>query len=92
MFGKKNEKQIKFETELKEVMADSEVKANPVLMQLLNEAKSKIDKNNSVQSIASNLAYKLKENFSEAELPKTVVEFQLKMEKYTAFGANGIVL
>ena len=92
MFGKKNEKRIKFEIELKEVMANSEVKANPVLMHLLSEAKSKIDKNNSVQSVASNLTYKLKENFSEAELPKIVVEFQLKIEKYTAFGANGIVL
>ena len=60
-------------------------------MQLFDEAKSKIDKNNSVQSVASNLAYKLKENFSEAELPKIVVEFQLKIEKYTTFGANGIV-
>lgn len=91
MFNKKNKSELKFEEELSKVMTDSEVKANPKLMQLFDEAKSKIDKNNSVQSVASNLAYKLKENFSEAELPKIVVEFQLKIEKYTAFGANGIV-
>ena len=91
MFNKKNKSELRFEEELSKVMTDSEVKANPALMQLFDEAKSKIDKNNSVQSVASNLAYKLKENFSEAELPKIVVEFQLKIEKYTAFGANGIV-
>ena len=91
MFNKKNKSDLRFEEELSKVMTDSEVKANPKLMQLFDEAKSKIDKNTSVQSVASNLAYKLKENFSEAELPKIVVEFQLKIEKYTAFGANGIV-
>ena len=91
MFNKKNKSDLRFEEELSKVMTDLEVKAHPTLMQLFNKAKSKIDKNNSVQSVASNLAYKLKENFSEAELPKIVVEFQLKIEKYTAFGANGIV-
>ena len=48
-------------------------------------------KHESIQSIASNLSLKLKENFSENELPKAIVELQLKLERYAAVGANGIV-
>ena len=62
------------------------------LFELLRHESEKVDKKQSVQSIASNLSLKLKSDFNEKELPVSVVKFQLKLERYAAIGANGIVI
>ena len=92
MFFKKNLKEeAAFKSRLNTVISDPQVKKNAELVELLQAAIAKADKHESIQSIASNLSLKLKENFSKNELPKAIVELQLKLERYAAVGANGIV-
>lgn len=88
---KSNKEEVAFKNRLNAVISDSEIKKNAKLVELLQNAVAKADKHESIQSIASNLSLKLKENFTENELPKAVVGLQLKLERYAAVGANGIV-
>ena len=93
MFFKKNNKEeVAFKNRLMAVISDPEVGKNTKLVELLQEAIAKADKHEAIQSIASNLSLKLKENFTEKELPKSVVELQLRLERYAVIGANGIVI
>lgn len=80
-----------FENALIKVIGDPEVQKNPKLSSLLKGAITKTKKDQSVQSIASNLAVQIKSNFSEAELPKSVIDLQLALQKFTAVGGSGMV-
>ncbi|KRL89324.1 hypothetical protein FC46_GL000881 [Lactobacillus kalixensis DSM 16043] len=73
-------------------MTDPEVASNEKLLNLFKNAAVKAEKNESVSSVASNLALQLQSNFGENELPKSVIDFQLTIQKYSAIGANGIIL
>lgn len=77
---------------MKKIIDNPTVKKNSELIQVFQSAIEKVDKKQSVQSIASNLSLKLKSNFDEKELPPSVVKFQLKLERYAAIAANGIVI
>lgn len=77
---------------MKKIIDNPTVKKNSELIQVFQSAIEKVDKKQSVQSIASNLSLKLKSDFNEKELPVSVVKFQLKLERYAAIGANGIVI
>lgn len=93
MFFKKSNKEVlAFEEALKKIIDNPTVKKNSELIQVFQSAIEKVDKKQSVQSIASNLSLKLKSNFDEKELPPSVVKFQLKLERYAAIAANGIVI
>ena len=93
MFFKKSNKEVlAFEEALKKIIDNPTVKKNSELIQVFQSAIEKVDKKQSVQSIASNLSLKLKSDFNEKELPVSVVKFQLKLERYAAIGANGIVI
>ena len=93
MFFKKSNKEVlAFEEALKKIIDNPTVKKNSELIQVIQSAIEKVDKKQSVQSIASNLSLKLKSDFNEKELPVSVVKFQLKLERYAAIGANGIVI
>ena len=93
MFFKKSNKEVlAFEEALKQIIDNPTVKKNSELIQVFQSAIEKVDKKQSVQSIASNLSLKLKSDFNEKELPVSVVKFQLKLERYAAIGANGIVI
>ncbi|WP_302320251.1 bacteriocin immunity protein [Lactobacillus intestinalis] len=93
MFFKKSNKEVlAFEEALKKIIDNPTVKKNYELIQVFQSAIEKVDKKQSVQSIASNLSLKLKSDFNEKELPVSVVKFQLKLERYAAIGANGIVI
>ena len=93
MFFKKSNKEVlAFEEALKKIIDNPTVKKNSDLIQVFQSAIETVDKTQSVQSIASNLSLKLKSDFNEKELPVSVVKFQLKLERYAAIGANGIVI
>lgn len=93
MFFKKSNKEVlAFEEALKKIIDNPTVKKNSELIQVFQSAIEKVDKKQSVQSIASNLSLKWKSDFNEKELPVSVVKFQLKLERYAAIGANGIVI
>ena len=93
MFFKKSNKEVlAFEEALKKIIDNPTVKKNSELIQVFQSAIEKVDKKQSVQSIASNLSLKLKSDFNEKELPVSVVKFQLKLERYAAIGANWIVI
>lgn len=93
MFFKKSNKEVlAFEEALKKIIDNPTVKKNSELIQVFQSAIEKVDKKQSVQSIASNLSLKLKSDFNEKELPPSVVKFQLKLERYAAIAANGIVI
>lgn len=93
MFFRKNQNATQqFEESLNNVMADPEVASNEKLLNLFKTAAVKVEKNDSVSSIASNLAHQLQSNFGENELPKSVIDFQLTIQKYSDIGANGIIL
>lgn len=93
MFFKKSNKEVlAFEEALKKIIDNPTVKKNSELIQVFQSAIEKVDKKQSVQSIASNLSLKLKSDFNEKELPASVVKFQLKLERYAAIAANGIVI
>ena len=93
MFFKKSNKEVlAFEEALKKIIDNPTVKKNSELIQVFQSAIEKVDKKQSVQSIASNLSLKLKSDFNEKEVPVSVVKFQLKLERYAAIGANGIVI
>lgn len=85
-------KQANFENELNKIISDPEVKKNSALSKLFEDAKKLIDKNEAFQTVASNLAFQLKSNFDENNLAKSVIDFQLNIDKYSHIGANGIVL
>lgn len=91
-FKKSNKEALTFEEALKRIIENPTVKKNSELIQVFQSAIEKVDKQQSIQSIASNLSLKLKSNFDEKELPPSVVKFQLKLERYAAIGANGIVI
>ena len=91
-FKKSNREVLAFEEALKKIIDNPTVKKNSELIQVFQSAIEKVDKKQSVQSIASNLSLKLKSDFNEKELPVSVVKFQLKLERYAAIGANGIVI
>ena len=91
-FKKSNKEVVAFEEALKKIIDNPTVKKNSELIQVFQSAIEKVDKKQSVQSIASNLSLKLKSNFDEKELPPSVVKFQLKLERYAAIAANGIVI
>ena len=91
-FKKSNKEELAFEEALKKIIDNPTVKKNSELIQVFQSAIEKVDKKQSVQSIASNLSLKLKSDFNEKELPVSVVKFQLKLERYAAIGANGIVI
>lgn len=92
MFFKKSRKEeVAFKNRLNTIIAIPEVKRNAKLVELLQQAVAKADKHESIQTIASNLSMKLKENFTENELPEAVIDLQLKLARYTAIGANGVV-
>ena len=92
LFKKSNKEVLAFEEALKKIIDNPTVKKNSELIQVFQSAIEKVDKKQSVQSIASNLSLKLKSDFNEKELPVSVVKFQLKLERYAAIGANGIVI
>lgn len=91
-FKKSNKEALTFEEALKRIIENPTVKKNSELIQVFQSAIEKVDKQQSIQSIASNLLLKLKSNFDEKELPLSVVKFQLKLERYAAIAANGIVI
>lgn len=92
MFFKKNVKEeIAFKNRLNIVILNPEVKKNTKLVELLQQAITRLNRHESIQMVASNLSLRLKENFAENELPKIVVDLQLKLARYTAVGANGII-
>lgn len=91
-FKKSNKEALTFEEALKRIIENPTVKKNSELIQVFQSAIEKVDKQQSIQSIASNLLLKLKSNFDEKELPPSVVKFQLKLERYAAIAANGIVI
>ncbi|WP_301049178.1 bacteriocin immunity protein [Lactobacillus intestinalis] len=91
-FKKSNKEALTFEEALKRIIENPTVKKNSELIQVFQSAIEKVDKQQSIQSIASNLSLKLKSNFDEKELPPSVVKFQLKLERYAAIAANGIVI
>lgn len=92
MFLKKSHKEEEaFKNKLNSIIIDSEVQKNSKLVELLQNAVRKVDMHESIQSIASSLSLKLKSNFSENKLPASVVDLQLKLERYAAVGANGVV-
>lgn len=92
MFFKKNDKEeTAFKNRLNTIISIPEVKKNAKLVELFQQAVAKADKHESIQAIASNLSLQLKENFTENELPKAVIDLQLKLARYAAVGANGIV-
>ena len=68
------------------------VKANAALSNLIEAAVKKVEKSESIRSIASNLDTQLRSNFAENELPKAVISLQLDLARYSAVGANGVVL
>ncbi len=80
-----------FKNALVKVLSNTEVQKNTELSRLLKEAIAKTEKNQSVQSIASDLAVQIKSHFSEAELPKSVIDLQLSLQKFTAVGGSGMV-
>lgn len=93
MFFRKNQNATQqFKESLNNVMTDPEVASNEKLLNLFKNAAVKAEKNESVSSVASNLALQLQSNFGENELPKSVIDFQLTIQKYIAIGANGIIL
>lgn len=81
-----------FKEKLEELISDPAVKSNSALSELLSGAVKKCEKNESIRSIASSLDLQIRSHFAENELPKSVKALQLDLAKYTAFGANGIVL
>lgn len=92
MFLKKvHKEESAFKNVLTTVINDPAVQKNTELVQLLQSAVEEANKHQSIQSISSNLSLKLKSNFTEKELPTSVIKFQLKLERYAAIGANGIV-
>lgn len=92
MFFKKSHKEERvFKEKLNSIIAESEVQKNSKLVELLQNAVQKVDKHESIQSIASNLSLSLKSNFSEDGLPASVIDLQFKLERYAALGANGVV-
>ncbi|WP_251717812.1 bacteriocin immunity protein [Lactobacillus agrestimuris] len=90
-FKKANKEELTFKNALTEIINDPAVQKNAELVKVLQSAVEKANKNQSIQSIASNLSVQLKSNFAEKELPASVIDLQLKLERYTAIGANGIV-
>ena len=86
---KENEAEEAFKKQLETVANDPVVKANTALSKLFEAAIKKTEKS---ESIASNLDTQLRSNFAENELPKAVVSLQLDLARYSAVGANGVVL
>ncbi|APG72767.1 bacteriocin immunity protein [Lactobacillus delbrueckii subsp. jakobsenii ZN7a-9 = DSM 26046] len=89
---KENEAEEAFKKQLETVANDPAVKANAALSKLLEAAVKKTEKSESIRSIASNLDTQLRSNFAENELPKAVISLQLDLARYSAVGANGVVL
>lgn len=89
---KENEAEEAFKKQLETVANDPAVKANAALSKLLEAAVKKTEKSESIRSIASNLDTQLRSNFAENELPKAVTSLQLDLARYSAVGANGVVL
>lgn len=89
---KENEAEEAFKKQLETVANDPAVKANAALSKLLEAAVKKAEKSESIRSIASNLDTQLRSNFAENELPKAVTSLQLDLARYSAVGANGVVL
>ena len=82
MFFRKNQNATQqFKESLNNVMTDPEVASNEKLLNLFKNAAVKAEKNESVSSVASNLALQLQSNFGENELPKSVIDFQLTIQK-----------
>ena len=93
VFNKKeNEAEEAFKKQLETVANDPAVKANAALSNLIEAAVKKVEKSESIRSIASNLDTQLRSNFAENELPKAVISLQLDLARYSAVGANGVVL
>lgn len=74
------------------VANDPAVKANAALSKLIEAAVKRAEKSESIRSIASNLDTQLLSNFAENKLPKAVISLQLDLARYSAVGANGVVL
>ena len=93
LFNKKeNEAEEAFKKQLETVANDPAVNANAALSKLIEAAVKKAEKSESIRSIASNLDNQLRSNFAENELPKAVISLQLDLARYSAVGANGVVL
>lgn len=91
---KKQAKQSeKLQNKINQLLNEKEIQNNKKLVELLTEAEARLNKGESIRSVASNLAFQLKENFNEQELPKDMIDLQLKLERWASFGANnGFVL
>lgn len=87
-----NEAEEAFKKQLETVANDPAVKTNSALSKLLEAAIKKTEKSESIRSIAFNLDTQLRSNFAENELPKAVTSLQLDLARYSAVGANGVVL
>ncbi len=92
MFNKKMSKDNKaFRDALVKVAEDPEVKHDPKFEKLLNDAIKKAEKNQSIQSIGSNLAFQIRANVPEKELPKSMIYLQLAIERYNNFGGDSMI-
>ena len=88
----KNDEEIEaFKNRLKKIVSEPTVSEDMQLVELLKSAIKRLGKKESVQVVASNLSRQIKSNFAEKDLPKAVIDLQLKLEKYVAIGANGLV-
>lgn len=86
--SKNNER---FKNALVKVASDPKVQNNPKLLALFKQAITKADRNESVQNIGFHLARQIKSSFSEAQLPQSVINLQLRLEKFAAVGGDGMV-
>ena len=83
MFFKKSNKEVlAFEEALKKIIDNPTVKKNSELIQVFQSAIEKVDKKQSVQSIASNLSLKLKSDFNEKELKKAIESYQARNRRF----------
>ena len=83
MFFKKSNKEVlAFEEALKKIIDNPTVKKNSELIQVFQSAIEKVDKKQSVQSIASNLSLKLKSDFNEKELERAVEAYSSRDRRY----------
>lgn len=91
---KKQAKQSeKLQNKINQLLNEKEIQNNKKLVELLTKAETRLNKGESIRSVASNLAFQLKENFNEQEMPKDMIDLQLELERWASFGANnGFVL
>lgn len=80
-----------FRDALVKVANDPATKRNAKLEELLNDAIKKAENNQSIQSIGSNLAFQIRANVPEKDLPKSMINLQLAIERYTDFGGDSII-